>query len=182
MDKICTGPLSAFAMLLTATLGTGAAAQDGAAQEGDSEPASVARPCLNHPSIKRTKVLGDRNIVFVMRDDTIYNNQLPRQCPSLKRNSLVNYAVENSRLCAGGQFHVLLELGPSNYAPTFVCQLGSFVPITEAELEDITAMTQENRSRGNSRRSRREAVTTEQVELPPAAAPEPAAAAPSPAE
>jgi hypothetical protein len=182
MDKMRRGSMPTYAALLAAALATGAKAQDGTTQASDSEPASVARPCLNHPAIRRTKVLNDRNIVFVMRDDTIYSNQLPRQCPSLKRNSLVNYTIENSRVCAGDRFQVLWELGPGNYAPAFVCQLGSFVPITEAELEDLTAMTEANRTRSNSRRSRREAVTTEEVELPPAAATDSAPPEPAPTE
>jgi hypothetical protein len=151
--------------LLVAAFGGGANAQDGEAQERDTP--RVARDCLNHPTIKRTKILNDRNIVFVTRDDTIYNNQLPRRCPSLKRGSLVNYPIENGRLCTGGSFQLLWETTPRNYVPAFVCQLGMFMPITESELEDLTAMTDESRERRPRRRSLREAVTTEQVELPP---------------
>jgi len=154
--------------LLAAVLGTAASAQDGADDDSGDEPPRAAQTCLNHPTIKRTKILNDRNIVFITRDDTIYNNQLPRQCPSLKRGSLVNYAIEHSRLCAGGQFQVLWQLDMNRYAPAFVCQLGAFVPITEDELETLTAMTEENRSRRSARRSKGEAVTTEEVELPPA--------------
>jgi hypothetical protein len=157
---------AATACTIALVLNASAAAQDGEGQ--DSDAPSVAQQCLNHPSIKRTKVLSNRNIIFVTRDDRIYNNQLPRQCPSLKRGSLVNYAVEHSRLCAGGAFQVLWELGPGNFTPAFVCHLGNFVPITEAELEDLTTMTEQNRERRLRRRSTREAVTTEQVELPPA--------------
>jgi hypothetical protein len=182
MDKMRRSSAPTFAAVLVAALGATAEAQDGETQASDGDAASVARTCLNHPSIRRTKVLSDRNIVFVTRDDTIYSNQLPRQCPSLKRNSLVNYTIENSRVCAGDRFQVLWELGPGNYAPAFVCQLGSFVPITEAELEDLTAMTEQDRSRSNSRRSRREAVTTEEVELPPAAAADSAPPEPAPTE
>jgi hypothetical protein len=63
---------------------------------------------------------------------------------------------------------VLWQLDMNRYAPAFVCQLGTFVPITEDELETLTAMTEENRSRRSARRSKGEAVTTEEVELPPA--------------
>jgi hypothetical protein len=88
---------------------------------------------------------------------------------------LVNYAVEHGRMCAGDNFQLMWEASPRNYVPAFVCQLGLFVPITESELEDLTAVTEENRERRPRRRSLREAVTTEQVELPPAeAAPAPA--------
>ena len=166
------------AALLAAALISAAAGQDGENDERDA--ASAARSCLPHPTIKRTKILDGRNIVFVTRDDTIYNNQLPRQCPSLRRGSLVNYAVANRQLCAGGQFQVLWQTGAGNFTPAFTCQLGAFVPITEADLEDLTTMTDEDRDRRRTRRrSSREAVTSEQVELPPRAEPE---EAPAPAQ
>lgn len=133
------------------------------------EASREAQACLDHPTIRRTRVLNDRNIVFVTRNNTIYNNHLPKECPSLRRGSLVNYPVEQRRLCAGGSFQVLWQTGPANnYIPAFVCQLGYFVPISESELEDLTAATDERRERRPRRRSRGEAVTTEQVELPPA--------------
>jgi hypothetical protein len=164
------------AALLAAVVCGGAWAQAGSEQDR-GESSGVARECLNHPAIRRTKILNDRNIVFVTRDDTIYNNQLPRQCPSLNRSSLVRYPIENARLCAGGSFQLLWETSPRNYVPAFVCQLGLFVPITEDELADLTAMTEENRERRPRRRSTREAVTTEEVEVPRAETPpaEPAA-------
>lgn len=170
--KILTHSAAAYMALLATVFATAASAQDGIEDDGD-DPPKVAQACLNQPAIRRTKILNDRNIVFITRDDTIYNNQLPRQCPSLKRGSLVNYAIEHSRLCAGGQFQVLWQLDMNRYAPAFVCQLGTFVPITEDELETLTAMTEENRGRRSARRSKGEAVTTQEVELPPSEAPQP---------
>jgi hypothetical protein len=161
----------AEAALLAAALSSPAVGQDGEDTERDAP--SAAQSCLAQPMIKRTKILNDRNIVFVARDDSIYNNQLPRQCPSLKRGSLVNYPIEHGRLCAGANIQLLWEASPRNYVPAFVCQLGLFVPITESELADLTAMTDEDRERRPRRRSLREAVRSEQVELPPPeAAPE----------
>jgi hypothetical protein len=60
-----------------------------------------------------------------------------------------------------------------------MCRLGNFVPITTAELDDLVAITEENRMRARRGRSTREAVTTSPVTLPrdepaPAAAPPPA--------
>jgi hypothetical protein len=181
---------TACAVLIAAALQAPSAAQPGEEQR-DSTDAPSAAQCLNHPTIRRTRVLGPRNIVFITRDDTIYNNVLPEECPSLKRGGLVNYAITNKRLCAGDSFQVLWEVGTGSggtsvgtrsYIPAFVCQLGSFAPITEDELDALTAMTEVTRER-RSRRTRdpREAVTTEQVELPDAertpapAAPEAAA-------
>jgi hypothetical protein len=145
----------------------------GAAQEGDdADEADVPREprsCLNQSEIARTTILNDRNIVFVTRFDEIYNSQLPKQCPGLRRNALVNYPITNRRLCAGDRFAVLWEQQPGNYLPTSQCPLGMFVPITATELEDLLTMTDENRDRDHRPRgrSKREAVTTEQIELPP---------------
>jgi hypothetical protein len=164
------------AALLTAALGLCVAAQ----QDEEAEPTAAAtdpRACLAHPTIDRTKILNGRNIVFVTRDDTIYNNQLPKECPTLNRRSLVNYGIQNGRMCAGDRFQVLWESGPGRYQPSAMCQLGTFVPITESELDDLVTMTEENRERSRRGRSKREAVTTEEVELPPTApAPAPDAA------
>lgn len=167
------------AAVLAATLATAAAAQAGG-EEAGAEPSEV-RACLPHPTIDRTKILNDRNIVFMTRNGTIYNNELPKQCPTLRRNSLVNYPIANGRQCAGDRFQVLWETSPGRYQPSFVCQLGNFRPISESEYDDLVAMTDQSRDRRRRGRSNREAVTSEQVELP-RAADAPAAEAPAPTE
>ena len=157
------------AALLVAALTVPGSAQQGEEADPPDSPTGP-RSCLPHPTITRTKILNGRNIVFVTRDNTIYNNELPKQCPSLSRRSLVNYGIQNGRICAGDRFQVLWESGPGHYQPAAMCQLGNFVPITETELDDLTAMTEENRDRSKRGRSKREAVTTEPVEVPPRAA------------
>jgi hypothetical protein len=171
--QVCTSRRScrtAFAAVLALWLAAGAPAQDGA-DEDDGGEAAVAQACLDHPTIRRTRIINDRNIAFFMRNGTIYLNQLPQQCPSLRRSSLVNYAIENRSVCAGSLFQVLWEAGTGNFVPSFVCRLGAFVPVTAEQLEDLEILTTEER-RSRRRRNTSEAVTTEQVELPP---PEPAA-------
>lgn len=169
-----SGTCAAF---LAAVLASPCAAQTSEAPDSaDASAEPVA--CLSHPMIRRTKILDDRNIVFFTRTEEIYNNQLPKACPTLRRNSLVNFAVTNKRQCAGDDFQILWETSPGNYTPTFVCELGAFIPISETVLEELTTMTEPDRGRRSQRRrSPREAVTTEQVELPSAT--DPAAPAPS---
>ena len=161
------------AALLAAALTAPGAGQQGEDADTAATPTGP-RSCLPQPNIDRTKVLNGRNIVFVTRDRTIYNNELPKQCPSLNRRSLVNYGIQNGRICAGDRFQVLWENGPGNYQPTAMCALGNFVPITATELDDLMAMTEENRERSKRGRSKREAVTAEPVEAP-LATPAPAA-------
>jgi hypothetical protein len=159
--------IGALVLVAALTARSAAPQDDEAAAEAEAASTSAGpRSCLPHPTIDRTKILNDRNIVFVTQDDTIYNNELPKQCPSLKPNSLVNYSIANGRLCAGDRFQLLWESSPRNYVPAFVCQLGTFVPISADELQDLLAMTETNPERRRRGRSSREAVTTEQVELP----------------
>lgn len=159
--------LAGWAAALAMTAAT-AAAQDGATDDDDE--IDVATPCLNHPAIRQTRIIDDRNIAFFTRDGKIYNNQLPRQCPSLRRRSVVNYAIANSRICEGTQFQVMWEAGTNNFVPAFVCMLGTFVPITAEQLADLEELTSKE-PRARRRRNTREAVTTEQVELPTEEAP-----------
>jgi len=167
------------ALLATASVAP-VAAQQGDDADDDAALKDGPASCLPRPEIRSVKIMSNRNIVFVTRHNEIYNNVLPKQCPNLTRNSLVNYPVSTGRLCEGDRFQVLWEQRPGNYLPTALCPLGMFVPITESELEDLVAMTEENRAKAKRGRSAREAVTTEQVELPPAETPKPAD--PPPAE
>jgi hypothetical protein len=69
---------------------------------------------------------------------------------------------------------VLFERGPGDFVPTSMCELGTFVPITEAEVEDLAAVLAQDRGRrGERRRSSRDAITTRPVELPAESAPQP---------
>jgi len=183
--RVLKQSFAACAAMLAAALAAPVAAQQGDDEEA-SDISGGPEACLNQNDIRRATILNDRTIVFVTRHDEIFNNQLPKQCPGLNRKSLVNYPITNRRLCAGDRFQVLWEQQPGSFLPAALCPLGAFVPITEAELEDLVTMTDENRQRRPRGRSAREAVTTEQVELPPAATPPEAkpseAAAPVPAE
>ena len=162
------------ALLATASAAPGVAQQGEDADDADTQR-SGPLACVNRTDIRRTKILGDRNIVFFTRQNEIFNNQLAKQCPNLTRNSLVNYPIAGGRMCEGDRFQVLWEQQPGSFIPTSMCPLGVFVPITESELEDLMAMTEENRAKSRRGRSTREAVTTEPVELPPAEAPPKAA-------
>ncbi len=162
--RICTPTalLSALLALLSPTAPTVAADEDA--------DTSVAQNCIRHNQLRRTKVLGERNIVFVTRDGSIYNNELPRQCPSMRRNALLNYAVDGGNMCAGDSFQVLWQVG-TNYMPAFVCQLGMFAPISEDEMADLEALTEERSERKPRRRSERDMVRAEPAALPTPAQP-----------
>jgi hypothetical protein len=165
-EKTYRSRLARWAVAAVAVLAGAAAQAQTGAEEKDGEELGVATPCLNQPTIRRTRIINDRNIAFFTRDGKIYHNELLRECPSLRPRSVVNYSIANGRICQGTQFQVMWEASTSNFIPAFVCTLGAFVPITLAQLEDLEALTA-TEPRPNRRRRAREPVTTQEVELPP---------------
>jgi len=153
--------------MVTVSLGIGAhAAAQAGAEPTDAQP-SVAQNCLNHSSIRRTKILNDKGILFVTRGGQHYHNPLPKECPSLNRNSVVNYGIVSDRVCAGSSFQVLWRVG-MDLTPTFLCQLGMFVPISADEAVDLLALTDPTpEGRKQRRRSSRDMVTTTPIATPP---------------
>ncbi len=169
-------------LLLTAMLTAG---QGGMAFADDE--ANMAAACLRRSDIRTTKILDDRNVLFITRDRTTYNNQLVRQCPGMRRSSAMSFTyANNGKLCAGSTFTVLYRSGASTnttpytnpvtnehialQGPAFVtgptCQIGMFGPVSEDEVKALMAATEEpKRSR---RRGAQDAVKTEAVEAAPA--------------
>lgn len=154
----------------------------GSAEEGSS----VAQSCIHHPSIKRSRVLNDRNILFVMNDDRMFNNVLPKQCPGMRRNTTLSYTYSNnSDLCNGSTVTVLERVGASSnttpftvpgsnqhialpapaFVATFVCPIGLFVPVTQDEVDLIIATTEQPKRRGG-RRGGRDLIESAPVALP----------------
>lgn len=133
----------------------------------DDDEAAAAQACVSNSSIKSAKVIDARNIAFVMRDGAHYVNQLRRECPGMRRNSVLNYAVAQGRLCAGSSFAVLWQMGV-NYLPTATCQLGLFLPRTEDEIADLEALSKEARGQ-RRRRAGRDMIEATPVETEPTA-------------
>lgn len=173
---------AALAALLTAPFSTAF---------GGDDDASVAKTCIDRSSIRSTKVLDDRNVLFVMRNKSTYNNPLAKHCPGMHRGSPLSFTYADNKLCAGHNFTVLIRTGPSSnpmpytdpltnahsvlQGPSFatgaVCQLGLFTPITADEVADLTALTDKTR---RGRRNARDPIQVERAELPRADSTSPA--------
>jgi hypothetical protein len=149
----------------------------------DDDDANVAATCVNRANIRSTKVLDDRNVLFVMRDKSTRNSVLTKHCPGLRPGTAMSFAYADGKLCAGSAFTVMIRSGPSSnpmsywdpatnksvvvqgpsFVPGAVCHLGIFTPIAEDEIEDLLALTDQSR---RSKRGLRDAIKTEKVELP----------------
>jgi len=88
--------------------------------------------CIDTRRISSMKIVDKQNILFYMRGQTIYHNELPRACPGLRRGKTISYRTSLSRLCSNDFITLLdnygmgLSRGPS-------CGLGKFRPVTEEE-------------------------------------------------
>lgn len=111
-----------------------------AAEEDDAaeEAADGAIRCIDTRRISRTHVVDDQTILFYMRGGPVYVNNLPRKCPSLRREKKFSYRTSISRLCDVDMITVLYDAGTGlSRGPS--CGLGRFNPISEEEAKALKA-------------------------------------------
>jgi len=101
-------------------------AEDAIYADDESVP---SEKCLNPKMIKATHVLDDRNILFVMRNNKIYRNVLPRECRDLARFGAFSYQTTYGRVCDIDQISV------GGVGTGRNCRLGPFYPVTVRELK-----------------------------------------------
>ncbi len=125
-----------FAQAETAAMSGAAAAGDDTAaiDEIDREPVR----CITASRIDRTEIVDERTVVFYMRGNQIYRNQLTQNCPRLLREKRFSYEVRTSQLC-NVDFITVLEYWGSSLRPGPSCGLGMFYPITKEEAELLNA-------------------------------------------
>jgi hypothetical protein len=123
---------------LTARLLALAAAASALGQQDDEDKPFDRTPenCVIVQRIDQTDALDDQTIIFRMRGDRVYRNTLPNKCPGLQRENRIAWATSTSRLCNIDTITVLEDFGVG-FRPGFTCRLGQFVPLSEAEVEDI---------------------------------------------
>jgi hypothetical protein len=92
-----------------------------------------SRRCINVGRILKTRVMDDNNIVFMMRHDRMYLNQLRSSCIGLARNGAFTYRIPTRSLCELDWITVLMS-GSIGNAMGNSCTLGRFRPVT---LEDL---------------------------------------------
>jgi hypothetical protein len=110
----------------------------------DDPPASSPR-CLQLMRIDRTESVGNRSILFYMRDGTIYQNELRQTCPGLGRGRPLMYRVVMSQLCNTDGITILEPIGFGGFMPTASCMLGEFKRIDEATVEALKATDDRDR-------------------------------------
>lgn len=101
--------------------------------------------CIQSRSIRDTRILDDRHIVFEMPGETYYLIQFKHRCPQLRRNSALIYESRANRLCrldfikAANGFHTG-DVGPP-------CSIPGFIPITAEQVALLDDALQAARQR-----------------------------------
>jgi uncharacterized protein DUF6491 len=123
---ILAGALCLFGLTPTASV---LAQDDGDVDEGGER-------CIDTRRISSTRIVDNQNILFEMRDRTIYHNQLPRKCMGLRSGKTISYRTSLSRLCSNDLITLLDSFGMGmSRGPS--CAIGKFRPVSKEEAEAI---------------------------------------------
>ena len=109
--------------------------------------------CIELRRIRRTKVLDYRRMLFYMRDETIYLNQLESPCEQLTDRRITSFKTAlGGRLCKMDRLEVLHDLlipeyrarGRTDYQILSWCFVGGFEPVTPAQAEFLRSESTES--------------------------------------
>ena len=100
------------------------------------EHASEAEHCIPISRIQSTDIVDDKRILFYMRGDDVYLNELPHKCPGLKFEETIMYRSSVGQLCDMDIVTVMMDVA-FGFQPGASCGLGMFQPISEDEAEEI---------------------------------------------
>jgi hypothetical protein len=147
----------------------------GGAPRSSGQARANEQNCVYMAEVRRTAILDDNNILFYMRNGTIYQNHLRNTCFMLRSANRFTYGSNAlRRLCVGDLIQVLPEssFGGAPF-PMATCSLGTYLPIDKEVADDLLASSQGKKTKeGRSR----QVMKSKPVELPPETPPaEPAA-------
>ena len=117
-----------------------------AAAEAQNDPPAANPHCLRLATIDRTEAVGDRNILFYMKNRTIYRNELPHSCPSLKAGRPFMYRLALDQLCDTDVI-TMLEQHTFGFVPVESCLLGPFKLTDAADAETLKASEKQDKER-----------------------------------
>ena len=148
------------------------------AQRSSGQQGATEQTCVYMGDVRRTAILDDNNILFYLRNGTIYQNHLRSTCFMLRSANRFTYGSSAlRRLCVGDLIQVLPDSsfgGPP--FPMATCALGSYLQIDKDVADDLLATSQGKKTKeGRSH----QVIKTEPVELPPDKPPAESAAPPA---
>jgi hypothetical protein len=95
-----------------------------------------ATHCVRVQSIDKIDIVDSDTMVFRLRGDDVYRNELPYNCPGLQSGDTLMYRTTVGQLCDVDVITVLEDWG-FGFAPGASCGLGMFHPITEQVADEL---------------------------------------------
>jgi hypothetical protein len=127
MSALLCGPMYG---LFAAEESEDVAGIDAIATDADSQQ------CVSLQRIWRTDIIDSSNIVFYMRDRTIFLNTLPHKCPGLRSHDGFAYKTSINQLCNVDTITVIRGGNPSSPAARgSTCGLGMFRPVSAEQVK-----------------------------------------------
>lgn len=123
-------------MPLLGCLLVGAAAGTAPAREEQGERDMEATHCVRIQGIEDIDIVNSGTLVFRMRGDEVYRNDLPHECPGLRPGDTLMYRSSVGQLCSVDIITVLEDRG-FGFSPGASCGLGMFEPITEQIADEM---------------------------------------------
>ena len=102
----------------------------------NAQEQSESERCISLIRLESTDVVDERNILFHMRDGTIYRNRLTHSCPGLRFDDTLMYRNTVGQLCDLDRVTILNDTG-FGFTRGASCGLGEFYPITDDEAEAL---------------------------------------------
>lgn len=125
-------PILTMLASIVAAGGAGTAAAQEEAGERDLE----ATHCVRIQSIRDIDIVDSGTLIFRMRGGEVYRNDLPHECPGLRRDDVLMYRSSVGQLCSVDIVTVLEDWG-FGFSPGASCGLGMFEPITEQIADEL---------------------------------------------
>lgn len=128
-------------VILTFIAATAAAGVTAAQEQRDDDDQPRERDmdatqCVRVQSIDQIDIVDSDTMVFRMRGDEVYRNELPYNCPGLHQGDTLMYRTTVGQLCSVDVITVLEDWG-FGFAPGASCGLGMFHPITEEIADEL---------------------------------------------
>lgn len=110
-----------------------------AANDAKAESADVkGERCIDLARVDDTEIIDGKRILFKMVGKQMYLNELPRNCPGLRPNEPYLVRTSIDRLCDLDLITMLNRTG-FGFTRGASCGLGTFEPVTQAQVDMVKA-------------------------------------------
>ena len=100
----------------------------------DDVKSENSQKCISTRTLKSTRIVDDRNILFFRPGKTVYLNILPKACPGLSKYGLFTYGGMAGNVCARDTIRVIDN---NNGSPGRACLLGYFHKMNKDDLPGL---------------------------------------------